>query len=487
MSLLIEKKIFIYGVIISTGYGVVTLQGFLIAFIGEVFRICMCANPNDLLFRPFGLVVNLYQNETMNLLIGALLLNPSNRVSEGSKVNGIYRLAVIILGDFAIGSIVDAVGSYVLGGTISAHKYGWLVESPAPGIIYRQSVFEPLQTGLISIDSMIPIGRGQRELIVGDRQTGKTSIGVDTIINQKYKRVFCIYLPIGQKASSILEVFLAFIRKDAIFYLSVLYASGSSSALDQFLCAYTGNALSEFFVYLGELPIFLMLDGLSKHAIAYREIYLLLRRPPGREAYPGEIFFVHSRLLERSAKLSLKLGGGSLSVFPVIETLASDVSAYITTNVISITDGQIFLSRRLFHAGIKPAIDVGLSVTRVGSIAQWHRIKLVSGLYKLELAQFIELQSFTGFVSDLGKETLDRLTKGHRLYEILKQFCGSPINLRQQIGILSLANQNLINCLAINSVQLFVLRYLSVPVWPLLFVPARLVGTSLSGYCSSLK
>ena len=240
-------------------------------------------------------------------------------------------------------------------------------------------------------------------------------------------------------------------------------------------------------MYLGELPIFLMLDGLSKHAIAYREIYLLLRRPPGREAYPGEIFFVHSRLLERSAKLSLKLGGGSLSVFPVIETLASDVSAYITTNVISITDGQIFLSRRLFHAGIKPAIDVGLSVTRVGSIAQWHRIKLVSGLYKLELAQFIELQSFTGFVSDLGKETLDRLTKGHRLYEILKQFCGSPINLRQQIGILSLANQNLINCLAINSVQLFVLRYLSVPVWPLLFVPARLVGTSLSGYCSSLK
>ena len=189
----IEKNILIYGVIISTGYGVVTLQGFLIAFIGEVFRICMCANPNDLLFRPFGLVVNLYQNETMNLLIGALLLNPSNRVSEGSKVNGIYRLAVIILGDFAIGSIVDAVGSYVLGGTISAHKYGWLVESPAPGIIYRQSVFEPLQTGLISIDSMIPIGRGQRELIVGDRQTGKTSIGVDTIINQKYKRVF-IYL-----------------------------------------------------------------------------------------------------------------------------------------------------------------------------------------------------------------------------------------------------------------------------------------------------
>jgi len=465
LSLLIEKEIFVYGVVISVGSGVVTLQGFLMAFVGEVFRICTSASPSDLLFRPFGLVVNLYRDETMNLLIGALLFNPSDRVSEGSKVNGISRLAVIILGDFAIGSIVDPVGSYVLGGTISAHKYGWLVESPAPGIIYRQSVFEPLQTGLISIDSMVPIGRGQRELIVGDRQTGKTSIGVDTIINQRYERVFCVYLPIGQKASSILEVFLAFVRRDAIFYLSVLYASGSSSALGQFLCAYTGTALSEFFMYLRELPVFLMLDDLSKHAIAYREIYLLLRRPPGREAYPGEIFFVHSRLLERSAKLSPKLGGGSLTAFPVIETLASDVSAYITTNVISITDGQIFLSRSLFHAGVKPAVDVGLSVTRVGSAAQWSGIKLVSGSYKLELAQFVELQSFAGFTSDLGKETLDRLARGRRLYEILKQSCGSPMNLRQQVGILSLANQDLINCLAIDSVQLFVLRYLSVPVW----------------------
>ena len=326
---------------------------------------------------------------------------------------------------------------------------------------------------------MIPIGRGQRELIVGDRQTGKTSIGVDTILNQKYKKVFSIYLPIGQKASSILEVFLALIRKDAIFYLSVLYASASSSAVHQFLCAYTGNALSEFQMYVRSLAIFLMVDGLSKHAMAYREIYLLLRRPPGREAYPGEIFFVHSRVLERSAKLNDSLGGGSLSVFPVIETLASDVSAYISTNVISITDGQIFLSQDLFLAGIKPAIDVALSVTRVGSIAQWDRINLVASFYKLELGQFIELQSFSQFITDLGKETLDRLTKGLRLVEILKQFSGSPINLIGQIGILSLANQNLIKGLAINSVQVFLHLYFHVPVWVLLFVPARLVGTSL--------
>ena len=481
--MLIEKKIFIYGVIISTGCAVVTLEGFLIAFIGEVFRICVMGF-NYLLSKSFGLVVNLYLEDTMNLLIGALLLNPSNGVSEGQKVNGIYRLASIILGDFAIGSILDPVGSYILNAIwISTfhpfHRSYWLVLNAAPGIISRQSVFEPIQTGIISIDSMIPIGRGQRELIVGDRQTGKTSIGVDTILNQKYKKVFCIYLPIGQKASSILEVFLALIRKDAIFYLSVLYASASSSAVHQFLCAYTGNALSEFFVYVRSLAIFLMVDGLSKHAMAYREIYLLLRRPPGREAYPGEIFFVHSRLLERSAKLNDSLGGGSLTAFPTIETLASDVSAYISTNVISITDGQIFLSLDLFLAGIKPAIDVALSVTRVGSIAQWDRINLVASFYKLELAQFIELQSFSQFITDLGKETLDRLTKGLRLVEILKQFSGSPINLIGQIGILSLANQNLIKGLAINSVQVFLHLYFDVPVWVLLFVPARLVGTSL--------
>jgi len=481
--LLIEKEIFVYGVIISVGCGVVTLEGFLMAFVGEVFRICV-EGLDSLASGSFGLVVNLYRDDTMNLLIAGLLVNPSDRVGQGAKVNGMSRLASVILGDFAIGSILDPMGSYILTrGRIDAFQYLWVVESRAPGIIDRQSVFEPLQTGLLSIDSMVPIGRGQRELIVGDRQTGKTSIGLDTILNQKYEKVFCVYLPIGQKASTILEVFLALIRRDAIFYLSVLYASGSSSALGQFLCAYTGTALSEFFIYLRELPVFLMLDDLSKHAVAYREIYLLLRRPPGREAYPGEIFFVHSRLLERSAKLSAVLGGGSLTAFPVIETLASDVSAYITTNVISITDGQIFLSQDLFLAGIKPAIDLGLSVTRVGSVAQWDGIKLVGGSYKLELAQFAELQSFAGFAADLGKETLNRLARGLRLVEMLKQSCGSPISLRGQIGILSLANQELIKDLAIDSVRVFVDLYFDVPVWVLLFVGVRLVGVSL---CSLL-
>jgi F-type H+-transporting ATPase subunit alpha len=477
---LIEKEIFIYGVIISVGCAVVTLQGFLMAYVGEIFRICV-VGLDYLSSGSFGLVVNLYLEDRMNLLIGALLLNPSSGTHPGQKVNGMSRLASIVLGDFAIGSILDAVGSYILNTTPlhPFHRSYWLIINPAPGIIDRQSVFEPIQTGIISIDSMIPIGRGQRELIVGDRQTGKTSIGVDTILNQKYEKVFSVYSPIGQKASSILEVFLALVRRDAVFYLSVLYASASSSAVCQFLCAYTGAALSEFFMYVRSLAVFLMLDDLSKHAVAYREIYLLLRRPPGREAYPGEIFFVHSRLLERSAKLNDSLGGGSLTAFPTIETLASDVSAYISTNVISITDGQIFLSLDLFLAGIKPAIDVALSVTRVGSAAQWDGLSLVASSYKLELAQFIELQSFSQFTTDLGKETLDRLAKGLRLVEMLKQSSGSPINLIGQVGILSLANQNLIKDLAIDSVQVFLRLYFDVPVWVLLFVPVRLVGTSL--------
>jgi len=281
------------GVIIALGSGVVTLQGFLMAFVGEVFRV---SNSS------YGLVVNLLRDDTMNLLVGALLFNPEDRrISEGAKVEGCRRLASIILGDVAIGSILDPLGNFILNSSRIDAKYLWVIESPAPSIISRISVFEPLQTGILSIDSMIPIGRGQRELVVGDRQTGKTSIGIDTILNQKYEKVLCVYVPIGQKASSILEVFLALIRRDASFYVSLLVAAASSSAVCQFICAYTGSALSEFCMLAGELPSFLMLDDLSRHAVAYREIYLLLRRPPGREAYPGEIFFVHSRLLERSA------------------------------------------------------------------------------------------------------------------------------------------------------------------------------------------
>jgi F-type H+-transporting ATPase subunit alpha len=326
---------------------------------------------------------------------------------------------------------------------------------------------------------MVPLGRGQRELVVGDRQTGKTSIGLDTILNQKYEKVLCVYLPLAQKASSVLEVFLALVRRDAVFYLSMLVASAASSAVCQFLSAYAGAATCEFFMYVGRVPGYLMLDDLSRHAMAYREIYLLLRRPPGREAFPGEIFFVHARLLERSAKLSQNLGGASVTAIPVIETLGADVSAYITTNVISITDGQIFLSMDLFLRGVKPAIDLALSVTRVGSAAQWVGMKLVAGSYKLELVQFIELQSFSQFAADLGEETKNRLARGRTLLEMLKQQCGSPMSLGLQIGILSLANQEVVKTLAIEDIQVFLNLYLSVPVWALLFLPTRLVGQSL--------
>ena len=292
-----------------------------------------------------------------------------------------------------------------------------------------------MQTGLIAIDSSIPIGCGQRELIVGDRQTGKTSISIDSILNQKYSTIFTVYTSLGQSSSSILQVFLSLVQKDAIFYLSMLMATASSSAVHQYLCAYSGAALSEF--------------------------------------------FVHSRLLERSAKLSYNLGGGSLTCFPVIETLAGDVSGYISTNVISITDGQIALSADLFLSGILPAIDVGLSVTRVGSIGQWYGMKYVAGFYKLELAQFVELQSFSQFASDLGQESKNRLTKGLRLVEILKQSSRSPISLTRQVGILSLANQKLLKALAIKDVDLFLNLYLDIPSWTLLLIPPNLVAKSI--------
>jgi F-type H+-transporting ATPase subunit alpha len=354
------------------------LQGFNLAFIGEIFRVSLGgfgSTPQS----GIGIIVNILRDRTGKLLVGALLLSPCDRISLGGKASGCGKLATVVLGDSAIGTVLDPVGNVLLSiyGRADAQNR-WMIEAQAPGIIARQSVFEPLQTGILSVDAMIPIGRGQRELIVGDRQTGKTSIGVDTILNQKFERVLCVYVPIGQKASSVLEVFLSLIRRDSGFFLTLLVSTGSSSAVCQFLNAYTGSSVSEFFMYVRELSVFIMLDDLTSHAVAYREIYLLLRRPAGREAYPGEIFFVHSRLLERSAKLSSTMGGGSVSAFPVVQTLASDVSAYITTNVISITDGQLFLSQDLFLAGVKPSIDVGLSVTRVGSAAQWEGMKMVS-------------------------------------------------------------------------------------------------------------
>jgi F-type H+-transporting ATPase subunit alpha len=467
------RDVFLSGVVVTLGSGVSTVQGFLLAFVGEVFEVSLAKGS---LSCSYGIVVNLFRDDTMNLLIGALMLSPEDRISEGAKVKGVSKLLTIVVGDFSIGSMLDATGNLLLSTSIYTDMLRWVVESPAPGIIDRQSVFEPLQTGIIAIDALIPIGRGQRELVVGDRQTGKTAIGVDTILNQKFEKVLCVYVPIGQKASSILEVFLALVRRDSIYYLSLLVASASSSAVCQFLCSYCGAALTEFCMLIRELPCFLMYDDLSKHAVAYREIYLLLRRPPGREAYPGEIFFIHSRLLERSAKLSASLGGGSCSSYPVIETLGGDVSAYITTNLISITDGQIFLSIDLFLSGIRPAIDVGLSVSRVGSSAQWNGMKLVAGSFKLELAQFIELQAFSQFSSDLGDETKERLQRGRILVEMLKQFCGSPLSLYGQVGILSLANQDLLSSLELESVREFVRKFSCVPAWMRVFVSPKILA-----------
>ena len=464
------------GVIISVAYGVLSIQGFLTASCSEVFTVysddCIEALAG-------GILVNLYREERMNLLIGGLLFDPGLRVGEGGKVNSRRRLPSIRVGSFMFGCIVDPLGKFILNEARVDSQNTWVIESGAPGIIDRESVFESLRTGLICIDAMLPIGRGQRELIIGDRQTGKTSIGMDTILNQKEDRVFSVYVGVGQKASSVLELFLALIGRDGTFYLSIVLASAAASSVCQYVSLYTGAGICEFFMCAAGIPCFLMLDDLSKHAMCYREMYLLLRRPPGREAYPGEIFFVHSRVLERSAKLSNSLGGGSITCFPVIETLAGDVSAYISTNVISITDGQVFLSDDLFQTGIKPAVDIQLSVTRVGSAGQSESMKLLAGTYKVDLAQFVELQAFSQFSADLGEDTKARLGQGRCLVEMLKQMTGSPMSLRQQVSVLSLANQDLLTSLSVQHIQAFLKTYVSVPAWVFLFVPVRLVGLSI--------
>ena len=405
------------GVIIGVGkIVVVDLKNLRSGFIGELFTVA----PDCLAISNSGMVVNISVNNSGGLTLGGLLINSDVRVVSGSEVICEESVLSIKLGDSLLSAIIDPCGNILTGNDISSSSYRWTIESPAPGIMERESVFEPLQSGLIAVDSMVPIGRGQRELVVGDRQTGKASVGVDTILNQKYENVFCSYCPIGQKASAVLEVFLCLIRRDAVANVSIVVASAATSAVAQFLCAYTGIAVAEFFMLVKESPCFVIFDNLSRHAIAYREIYLLLRRPPGREAYPGEIFFVHSRLLERSAKIRFGLGGGSVTAFPVIETLAGDVSAYITTNVISITDGQIFLSIDLFLSGVKPAVDIGLYVTRVGSASQWVGMTLVSGSSKLELAQFFELQAFAQFSYDLGADTKAKLERVKCIVKMLR-------------------------------------------------------------------
>ena len=381
-------------------------------------------------------------------------MGEGRKIAEGSSVKATGRIAQVPVGEAFIGRVVDGLGQPIDGkGEIKASE-SRLIESPAPGIIARKSVFEPLQTGITAIDAMIPIGRGQRELIIGDRQTGKTSVAIDTIINQKGLDCVCVYVAIGQKASTVANVVNKLRESGAMEYTIVVMASANDPATLQYLAPYTGAALAEYFMYKGQGTL-IVYDDLSKQAQAYRQMALLLRRPPGREAYPGDVFYLHSRLLERAAKLSDELGGGSMTALPIIETQAGDVSAYIPTNVISITDGQIFLSSDLFNAGIRPAINPGISVSRVGSAAQIKAMKQVAGKIKLELAQYDDLVAFAQFASDLDKTTQAQLARGQRLREILKQPQYSPIPVWDQVAIIYTAINGYLDDLAVEQVGAF--------------------------------
>jgi F-type H+-transporting ATPase subunit alpha len=354
-------------------------------------------------------------------------------IQEGSSVKATGKIAQIPVGEKFLGRVVNALARPIDGkGDIPADGTR-LLEAPAPGIIARRSVYEPMQTGLIAIDAMIPIGRGQRELIIGDRQTGKTAVATDTILNQKGQNVICVYVAIGQKASSVAQIVSTLEERGAMDYTIIVSETADSPATLQYLAPYTGASLAEYFMYTGRHTL-VVYDDLSKQAQAYREMSLLLRRPPGREAYPGDVFYLHSRLLERAAKLSNDLGEGSMTALPIIETQGGDVSAYIPTNVISITDGQIFLSADIFNSGIRPAINVGISVSRVGSAAQVKAMKQVAGKLKLELAQFAELEAFSQFASDLDQATQNQLARGVRLRELLKQAQSAPLSVADQVA-----------------------------------------------------
>jgi F-type H+/Na+-transporting ATPase subunit alpha len=396
-----------------------------------------------------GIALNLESDN-----VGVVLMGNGRDIQEGSTVKATGKIAQIPVGEATIGRVVDALARPIDGkGDINTSETR-LIESMAPGIIERRSVYEPMQTGITSIDAMIPVGRGQRELIIGDRQTGKTSIAVDTIINQKDSDVVCVYVAIGQKASTVANVINVLQESGAMAYTIVVAANANDPATLQYLAPYTGAALAEYFMYKGKATL-IIYDDLSKQAQAYRQMSLLLRRPPGREAYPGDVFYIHSRLLERAAKLSTELGEGSMTALPIIETQGSDVSAYIPTNVISITDGQIFLSSNLFNSGLRPAVNAGISVSRVGSAAQTKAMKKVAGKLKLELAQFDDLQAFAQFASDLDKATQDQLARGARLREILKQRQYSPLSVPEQVAVVYAGLNGYLDDIAVNQVADF--------------------------------
>jgi F-type H+-transporting ATPase subunit alpha len=428
------------GTVVSVTDGIVRIHGLSNVMSGEMIEF-----PGN----TYGLALNLERDS-----VGAVVLGDYEHITEGDICKCTGKILEVPVGLELIGRVVDALGNPIDGKGPIKSKETDKIEKVAPGVIDRQSVSEPVQTGLKAVDSMVPIGRGQRELIIGDRQTGKTSIALDTIINQKSEDVVCVYVAIGQKASSVAQAVTVLKERGALDYTVIVAASADDAATLQYIAPYTGAAIAEHFMYNGQATL-VVYDDLTKQAQAYRQMSLLLRRPPGREAYPGDVFYLHSRLLERAAKLSDALGGGNMTALPVIETQAGDVSAYIPTNVISITDGQIFLSGDLFNAGIRPAINVGISVSRVGSAAQIKAMKQVAGKLKLELAQFAELEAFSQFASDLDQATQNQLARGQRLRELLKQNQNSPIPVEEQVAVIYSGINGYIDDVPVDQVKQF--------------------------------
>ena len=433
------------GSIIEVGDGIARVYGLGNAMAGELLEL-----PGGV----YAMALNLEQDN-----IGCVLLGSDKNLKEGDPVKRTGRIVEVPVGEALIGRVVNSLGQAIDGkGKIESNKYR-PIEANAPGIIDRKSVSEPLQTGIKTIDSIIPIGRGQRELIIGDRQTGKTAIAIDTIINQKDQDVICIYVAIGQKNSTVAQLVNVLEEHGAMDYTIVVSSSASELAPLQYIAPYAGTAMAEEFMYAGK-DVLIIYDDLSKHAVAYRSMSLLLRRPPGREAYPGDVFYLHSRLLERSAKLSDKLGGGSITALPIIETQAGDISAYIPTNVISITDGQIFLEGQLFFSGQRPAVNAGLSVSRVGGAAQIKAMKKVSSGIKLELAQYRELLAFAQFGSELDKDTADKLNHGQRIMEILKQAQYKPLKVEEEVMILFAVTNRYLDDIPVDRVKAFEIDFL---------------------------
>ncbi len=439
------------GIILSLGDGIARVHGLDDCMAGELLEFSAGGGPasGGPGTTEFGIALNLEESN-----VGVVLCGEGQGIKEGDLVKRTKRIASVPVGKGLLGRVVDALGRPLDGKGPIVYSETRPIEFKAPGVLVRQSVKEPLQTGIKAIDGMIPIGRGQRELIIGDRQTGKTAVAIDTIINQKGQDVHCIYVATGQKSSNILTVYNTLEKHGAMAFTTIVSAPADAAATMQFLSPYTGAAIGEYYLYNG-MHALVIFDDLTKQAAAYRELSLLLRRPPGREAFPGDVFYVHSRLLERAAKMRDDLGGGSLTALPIIETQAGDVSGYVPTNVISITDGQIYLESDLFFQGVRPAVNVGLSVSRVGGNAQTKAMKKVAGKLRLDLAQYRELAAFMQFGSDMDKSTRDQLNRGARLVEILKQGQYTPMTLAQQVSIIYVATKGHIDDVPLPKIQQF--------------------------------